>query len=93
MSRPWVAKQKQEQRQDSRITNLLENKCTDYSVVLEEDREQTFHVFNLSNCRLERSWAANITRGLVSYKHTVAENGTLVGSAMTKCPTTQSPEI
>ena len=44
MSRPWINKQKQEQKQDGRISNYLVNKSLDFSIVQEDDRQQTFHV-------------------------------------------------
>lgn len=44
MTRPWAAKQKQEQKLDPRIKNYLENKNDDFSIVLDSDREQTYHV-------------------------------------------------
>jgi hypothetical protein len=44
MTRPWADKQKQEQKQDSRIRNYLANKTKDFSLVLDSDRRQTFHV-------------------------------------------------
>jgi hypothetical protein len=51
MTRPWAAKQKQEQKQDSRIKNYLVNKSNDFSIVSDQDRIQTFHVksFSCSN--------------------------------------------
>lgn len=51
MSRPWINKQKQVQKQDTRISNYLVNKSDDFSIVRDHDREQTFHSENVLGCK------------------------------------------
>jgi CHY zinc finger len=60
MTRPWAAKQKQDQKLDSRIKNYLEDKNEDFSIVLEGDRRQTVHVIRIFN---------NQSEGVLGCKH------------------------
>ena len=91
MTRPWIDKQKQEQRQDGRIRNYLANKSKDFSLVLESDRRQTFHVyFVLFIISRRRFWAVSTTKGPVNYKRTAAENGIPVAFVTTRSLIIQS---
>jgi hypothetical protein len=44
MTRPWQQKQKIEQKKDPRVQNFLSNKTDDFSIVLDSDKVQTYHV-------------------------------------------------
>ncbi len=82
MSRPWINKQKLEQTQDSRISNFLVNKSTDFSILKDDDKQQTFHVIDiLIFCFIYSSLkvcsGANIIKEPVNFKLIVAANGIL----------------
>ena len=88
MSRPWINKQKLEQKQDSRISNYLINKSSDFSIVTEEDKQQTFHVIGFFLYSLISSvkmcLGVSTIKERVNFRLIVAASGIHVDFAMMK---------
>ena len=92
MSKPFLTKQKREQKLEGKPKNCIPVGTIDYSKVEASDKVQTFHVI-ISLILGQWSIGLQTFNEHASFKRIVVVNGIPVAFVMTKCRTTVLPEI